>query len=298
MKFYPSKLLAVVLSGMIILPLSTFAQVETSAFGNGYTPVASVSAPQAQIVYYRSAGSNEKAAAHVYVDGEYQAALLSGGYTTFCVAAGSHSLGAWVNDAPGYQGKNQQPYRDTLVAGKTYFVKVDSGNNGRPLTVSREQAEQELQGLKQQVHTLSRASSVQQCQYKASQYKDYTLSGDVLFAFGKSARRDVSGQGEEAVRQLVSQIKQGTVNVNHITVTGHTDAIGSASANQRLGLQRAQTVRRMIIENGIPARSVSAESAGSNEPVSQQCSGSRAERISCMAPDRRVVVRVDANRLE
>lgn len=298
MNIYPSKLLAIVLSGIITLPFSTWAQLETSAFGHGYTPVAAVSAPQAQIVYYRTADSSEKAAAHVYVDGEYQSALLSGGYTTFCVAAGSHSLGAWINDAPGYRGKEQQPYRDTMVAGKTYFVKVDTGINGRPLPVTRQQAEQELQGLKQQVHTLSRASSVQQCQYTASQYKDYTLSGDVLFAFGKSSRRDVSGKGEEAVRQLVSQIKQGSVKVSHITVTGHTDAIGSASANQRLGLQRAQTVHRMLIENGIPASSVSADSAGSQEPVSQQCSGSRSERIACMAPDRRVVVRVDANRLE
>lgn len=298
MNLYSSKLLAILLSGMVVLPFSAVAQVETSAFGNGYTPVASVSAPQAQVVYYRSAEGSEKAAAHVYVDGEYQSALLSGGYTSFCVTAGSHSLGAWINDAPGYAGKRQQPYRDTLEAGKTYFVKVDAGNNGRPLTVSREQAEQALQGLKQQVHTLSRASSVQQCQYKASQYKDYTLSGDVLFAFGKSSRRDVNSQGEEAVRQLVGQIKQGSVRVSHITVTGHTDAIGSDAANQRLGLMRAQTVRRMIIENGIPPRSVSADSAGSSEPVSQQCSGSRAQRIACMAPDRRVVVRVDANRVE
>ncbi|MFJ2713266.1 OmpA family protein [Pseudomonas sp. NPDC087346] len=79
-------------------------------------------------------------------------------------------------------------------------------------------------------------------------------------------------------------MKSDNTPLQHIEVIGHTDAIGSDSSNQALGLKRAQTVRRLLIEGGLPA--ASARSVGSREPVSGDCDGR----------DRRVVVRVDRHR--
>ena len=141
---------------------------------------------------------------------------------------------------------------------------------------------------------LSRASSVEACNYlPAPQYKDYTLSGDVMFRFGQSSEKGVSAQGRQAVKDLVTTIKRENVELKQIQVIGHTDAIGSDRSNYALGLKRAQTVRTMLAENGLPARLMSASSVGSSEPEVNDCAASsKKELIACNAPNRRVVVRV------
>lgn len=291
MKKFSSSLIAMVVAGGLF-SLASHAVVESSVYGQTYQPVASVASSQAQVVYYRTTQVAGPDAAHVYVDGEYQSALLAGMYSTFCVPAGSHSLGAFLKDAPYYKGKVAQQNRDSFVGGKTYFVKVDGNSAGRPVLVSQQQASIDLKGLRAQAHTLDRASAVEQCRYTASPTMDYTLSSDVLFAFGKSSRNDITGKGREAIGELMAKLKQDGVQHNRINVIGHTDPIGKPAYNLRLGQQRANTVRTMLVQGGLPARNLSASSSGSEELVVNDCSGTRAEQIQCNAPNRRVVVRV------
>lgn len=271
-------------------------------FGATYNPVAPVADGQAQVVYYRTNGvGQQKGAAHVYVDSEFHTGLLPGGYSAFCVAAGSHTLGAYLNDAPTYKGKNVDLYSANLEGGKTYFLRVQENGSGAPQAVTREDAERELAGSRFQAQALSRASKVQMCNYmskpaaQTAQFKDYALSGDVLFAFGKSGHQDISHQGRTAIRELITQLHREHAKLERIEVVGHTDPIGSYAANQSLGLKRAQTVRRLLIDGGLSATSINASSAGSSEPVTDECYGSKAEQVACNAPNRRVVVRVDVS---
>lgn len=274
--------------------------VAGKTFGNAYSQVAPVPDRQVQVVYYRpNSMGTRQGAAHVYVDREFHAALTPGGFSAFCVAPGQHSLGAYVNDAPQYKGKSTDVFSASLEGGKTYFLRVREDGYGAPQAVTREEAERELSATRQQVQALSRASAVMACDYQPMaqpQFKDYALSGDVLFAFGKSGTPDMSYQGREAIRQLAAQLKLENTHLNGIEVIGHTDPIGSASANHLLGLKRAQTVRGLLLSEGLPAGKITASSAGSDQPVSNGCYGSRAEQIACHSPDRRVVVRVDTQR--
>ncbi|HCJ6524202.1 OmpA family protein [Enterobacter cloacae] len=264
-------------------------------FGKTYQPVAPVGQTQTQVVYYRDASNTAGGAAHIYVDNEFHDALLPGGYTVFCLAPGKHNLGAYQNDAPQYRGK-EQGYNVEMSGGQTYFVRVSSTMNSVPEARTREQAEKDLAGLREQTHVLSRASSVEACKNLAPQYKDYTLSGDVMFRFGKGNEKGVSAQGRQAVKDLVATIKRENVELKQIQVIGHTDAIGSDRSNYALGLKRAQTVRTMLAENGLPARLMTATSVGSNEPVVNDCDASnKSALISCLSPNRRVVVRVSGD---
>lgn len=296
MKKLNISMLAVLLAGSVTLSSNVFA---ASAFGELYQSVTAVPATQSQVVYYRTLSQSENGAAHVYVDGEYQTALLPGGFNVFCLAPGSHSLGNFINDAPKYDGKRLQAWQDNFSAGKTYFVRIGNVSTGQPQIVAREQAEKELTGLQQQIHTLSRASSVVKCENEAPrQFKDYVLSGDVLFNFGKYALSDISSAGRRAVSKLIAELHRDHAELKSIEVIGHTDPIGKEAANQMLGLRRAETVRQMLIDGGIPANVLRATSAGSSEPVIEYCEGSRAARIQCNAPNRRVVVRVDIDKAE
>ena len=296
MTFAKISALALLLSGASLLSLPASAALQEQAFGTTFTSAAEVGPQQAQVVFYRTVTGDDfedPGAAHLYVDGEYQSALLPGGYTRFCVAPGSHSLAAFTADAPAYSGKREQPYFSTLEGGKTYFVKVGDGVTGAPTAVGRNDAMRELAGTRLQQHTLSRASAVQACQLLPETKKQFVLSGDTLFPFGKSSRQDITHAGREAVSDMIASIRSEMTGPVKISIVGHTDAIGREGANYRLGARRAATVRGMMIDAGIPARMLTASSAGSSEPVVNGCSGSRAEQIECMAPNRRVTVIVD-----
>lgn len=292
-----------------IPPMDAAQAQEKQVFGATYAPVGQVAQDQVQIVYYRAplrAGQGKPTAANVYLDDHFQSALLPNAYTVFCVKPGQHTLGAYVNDAPEYKGKTINRFAANLKAGSTYFLKVQEDGNGAPQALPRNQAEQELRGARAQVHALSRANSTVACQVSqaqvqpvgavpaaATQYKDYTLKSDMLFAFGKSGYRDISPAGREEIGNLVAQMRRENTAAKKIIVVGHADQIGSDEAALKLGMQRAQTVRRMLVERGIPASRIDAESAGNTEPVVDDCTGSRQQVIQCYAPNRRVVVRAD-----
>jgi outer membrane protein OmpA-like peptidoglycan-associated protein len=52
-----------------------------------------------------------------------------------------------------------------------------------------------------------------------------------------------------------------------LQVTGHTDRVGNAADNDRLSLQRAETVRAMLVQNGIKATFIRAVGRGEREPL-------------------------------
>jgi hypothetical protein len=51
-----------------------------------------------------------------------------------------------------------------------------------------------------------------------------------------------------------------------LSVTGHTDLVGTPDYNQTLGLARAQVVQKYLLEKGIPPASIIADSKGKNQP--------------------------------
>jgi outer membrane protein OmpA-like peptidoglycan-associated protein len=52
-----------------------------------------------------------------------------------------------------------------------------------------------------------------------------------------------------------------------LEVEGHTDSVGSTDYNQGLSERRAESVRRYLVEQRIPAASVSAVGLGEGQPV-------------------------------
>lgn len=272
------------------------ADVASAVFSDRYHSIVAAAPSQSQVVYYRLGVQREKApAAHIYVDEEFHTSLLPGGYTVFCVAPGAHGLNAVFNDAPGYYGKHEQPTVQ-FNAGETLFFRADESFGPLPISVSRQVAEKELGDNLRQVHVLSRASAVKSCDAAKAPPQTYTLSGDVLFGFGKAGYEDIKADGRKAVGDMVRQLQKDNANVGRVEVVGHTDRLGREAANEALGLRRAQTVRQLLIDNGLPAESIVARSGGSRFPVSSLCSGTKLQLIDCYSPDRRVVLHLNAVR--
>ena len=125
------------------------------------------------------------------------------------------------------------------------------------------------------------------------QHHHYTLSADVLFAFDRSSEQALQPRGREELTELAAQLRNFE-QLNSITVIGHTDYLGSDAYNQNLSQQRAETVRRYLAAQGLPADKIREVGMGESQPVTQ-CDnhGGRSQLIACLQPNRRVEIQVD-----
>lgn len=121
-------------------------------------------------------------------------------------------------------------------------------------------------------------------------------SAGSLFDFNKAV---VKPSGKEAIDKFTADLKGADYAV--ITVTGHTDRIGSHVYNQKLSERRAEAVKAYMVESaGIPADKIEAKGVDGSEPVTKpgECKGKKVTPAlkACLAPDRRVEVEVNATR--
>ncbi|MCQ2562153.1 MAG: OmpA family protein [Alphaproteobacteria bacterium] len=83
---------------------------------------------------------------------------------------------------------------------------------------------------------------------------------EIRFDFDKS---NIKPEYQEIINKLVETTQQNK-NVK-ISVVGHTDTAGSNSYNYALGGRRAEAVRKMLIEYGIPSSQIIAVSSGEED---------------------------------
>jgi outer membrane protein OmpA-like peptidoglycan-associated protein len=88
-----------------------------------------------------------------------------------------------------------------------------------------------------------------------------TLSGSVLFPFGKSTLLPASKRSLDEVASALRRTPQ------QLTVEGHTDSVGTEQANQVLSERRAKAVVAYLANKGIPRDRMHAEGMGEDQPV-------------------------------
>jgi OOP family OmpA-OmpF porin len=118
------------------------------------------------------------------------------------------------------------------------------------------------------------------------------LPADALFHFDRGGPGDLLPGGPASIADAAARLND--LAYSHIEVRGYTDRLGTAQHNAALSRQRAETVRQMLMERGVPAASLSALGLGSRDPVSHCASQPRAALVRCLQPDRRVEIVVYA----
>ncbi len=113
---------------------------------------------------------------------------------------------------------------------------------------------------------------------------EVTLSEDQgNFKFGAVELPD---EAKSRLDALVNTLKTDTKNV-FIEIEGHTDNVGAKELNERLGLERAETVKRYLYEqHQVPLHKINVISYGEDKPVAPN--NNRTGR----AQNRRVVVKI------
>ncbi len=103
------------------------------------------------------------------------------------------------------------------------------------------------------------------------------------FKFGKTVLPD---EAKAKIDEMVSQLKQDPKNV-YLEIAGYTDNVGDKTTNQKVGLERAESVKRYLYEQyQIPLHKMNVISYGMENPVAPN--KTKAGR----AQNRRVVIKV------
>ena len=80
-----------------------------------------------------------------------------------------------------------------------------------------------------------------------------------------SGRDELAGEHKIEIDRLLEEMTRRAS--PEVTVIGHTDRVGTDKANDALGLRRAERVRKILMQRGVPAERVIAVSRGEREPL-------------------------------
>jgi OOP family OmpA-OmpF porin len=126
--------------------------------------------------------------------------------------------------------------------------------------------------------------------------KSIILSAKALFDFDKAVLKP---EGKAAIDTEVLAKLPEFGPLSMVTVSGHTDRLGSAQYNQALSEKRAEAVKNYLVAKGVRADIIETYGFGKTQPVpGVSCSDSlgRAKLIACLEPHRRVVIEVKGSK--
>lgn len=151
-------------------------------------------------------------------------------------------------------------------------------------------AEKALPGIQSELQKSAEAASQcapQQTSEPAAPQK-ITLRADSVFRFNGGDETGMLPGGKAQLDKVVAGLQQ-VKGIRQLHINGYTDRLGSDGYNQKLSLQRAQTVRDYLRKHGVTLP-ITAQGHGKANPLAQCSQTKRDELVQCLAPNRRVEI--------
>lgn len=301
-----------VLAAVMAVVLGGCAGSKLQGPAGAFAELKPTQANEAVVVFFREEGTEGRVPL-VLANDRVVGSLLPGRYAQARVCAGGNMAGTADRDdvvgVPQYQAVSVQP-------GQAVFLQVSETAAGqfqlRPLEAAL--AHERLNKLQVASHIINR--HVPDCTPRVAVpvlvnvpvsvppvppvppippvpvlLKRVQLGADALFKFDRHSEGDMYPEGRATLLKLVEDIRLSGVVLERIRLTGHTDRLGTAAYNQKLSLQRAQTVAAFLRQAGLVVP-LETEGKGEQEPVTATCVGEKATPalVSCLQADRRVTV--------
>jgi len=190
-----------------------------------------------------------------------------------------------VNDKVESQGKALEETQERTRKNEARITEVDQKLDQRSSELAKA-AQQAHSAANDAANTANSAVSKADAIDKASKKLvfEVVLSEDEgNFKFGKTLLPD---EAKAKLDQMVDQMKSDPKNA-YFEIEGHTDNVGDPRTNERIGLERAEAVKRYLYEqHQIPLHKMNVISYGEEKPIAPN--KTKAGR----AQNRRVVIKV------
>jgi OmpA-OmpF porin, OOP family len=118
-----------------------------------------------------------------------------------------------------------------------------------------------------------------------------TLGASALFRFDKRNTGDLLPEGKAQMDDLANKINTVYANVESINLVGYTDRLGTDSYNNKLSIDRANTVKAYLQSKGVTAP-MTTSGRGEADPI-VDCPGPKIVALTqCLQPNRRVEITI------
>ena len=193
-----------------------------------------------------------------------------------------------VNDKVTTIGKSLEETQERVRAAETRIGEVDTkAAAAGQSAMQAQEAAKTAQGTGNQAMEVGKSAVAKVDAVEASTRKlvfTAVLTDDQ--AKFKSGIAKLSDEAKAALDQMVAQVKSQKSAI-WVEIEGHTDAVGDASYNEKLGLARAEAVKRYLYEqHQVPLHKMNAISLGEDHPVTDN------KTRDSRSQNRRVVIKV------
>jgi outer membrane protein OmpA-like peptidoglycan-associated protein len=193
-----------------------------------------------------------------------------------------------VNDKVSSLGSSLEQTQERVKQAEGRITEVDG--KAAAAQQSASQAQQSATQAQQQANSASTAAAAVNTRAEAIEASARKLIFEVVlsedqgkFKFGKTELPD---EAKSAIDSMVNNLK-GQKSAVWIEIEGHTDNVGDKRYNERLGLTRAEVVKKYLYEqHQVPLHKMNVISYGEDKPATDN--RTREGR----AQNRRVVIRV------
>ncbi|MEM9421641.1 MAG: OmpA family protein [Pseudomonadota bacterium] len=103
--------------------------------------------------------------------------------------------------------------------------------------------------------------------------EDDVVEMDPLVVYFDFAKSNLTDAAQTLISARAQEALEGDVQT--VTVSGHTDTVGSAASNLRLSQRRASVVRDALIQSGVDADAIEVEYFGQSQPAKATPDGTR-----------------------
>jgi peptidoglycan-associated lipoprotein len=209
------------------------------------------------------------------------AAMALGGSTACATKKFVRTSVGEVNDKVDSQGRSIEETQERTRKNEGRISEVDSkaqaaAQSAQQANTAAASANDAASAVNGKVDTMDKAS-------RRLVYEVVLSEDGGNFKFGKTVLPD---EAKQKIDEMVAQLKQDPKNV-FIEIEGHTDNVGPKATNEKLGLERAESVQRYLYEQyQIPLHKMNVISYGEDKPVAPN------KTKEGRAQNRRVVIKV------
>ena len=187
-------------------------------------------------------------------------------------------------DAKQQADASEEPTEDKLKSEK---AKDKQDKNEKSASDAKNDKADKDNGDKLTVETIGKDDE----KYKGKDSKDKkkvkSIKAARLYFPFRSSRPELADESKDYVENVVTYLKENPK--ASITLTGHTDNVGDADYNEKVGLKRAEAVKKLLVRQGAPADQIKVDSKGESQAIAsnKEEEGRKKNRRVELTPNRK-----------
>ncbi|WP_020396701.1 OmpA family protein [Thiolinea disciformis] len=190
-------------------------------------------------------------------------------------------------DAKQQEAASEEPTEDKLKREKAKDKQDKNEKSEKSASDAKNDKTDKDNGDKLTVETIGKDDEKDKDKNSKDKKKVKSIKAARLYFPFRSSRPELADESKDYVESVVTYLKENPK--ASITLTGHTDNVGDADYNEKVGLKRAEAVKKLLVRQGAPADQIKVDSKGESQAIAsnKEEEGRKKNRRVELTPNRK-----------